>query len=189
MLEVASFLINIVGSAGYFAGTLQRQYRPERTSWIIWSGILAVTFFSYRALGAEESLWFIAGDLTATTAIMVVSLWFGVGGLTKLDRVMLLLGFSGLAIWIIFNTPLVALLCGLFADMCGAVPTLKKSLADPQSESAYMYAASCVASAIGVYLVGQWSLVLLVYPLYLFLINGATALMVAVGRYHVQRSS
>lgn len=189
MIYLASFIINVLGNIGYLNGVVRGRYQPERATWFIWTSVLSVAFFSYYTLGAKESLWFLGGDLLVSAGIAVASLKYGVGGLNRLDIMMGSLAGIGLLVWLLFNSPLVALLCALFADICGVVPTMLKSVREPRSESAWPYAASSVSALIGVYLVGQWSVTLFIYPLYLFIANGVVALTVAVGRYHTSSKS
>ncbi len=58
---------------------------------------------------------------------------------------------------------------------------------DPASEGASTFSFSSVAAMCGVLAVGEWNITLPFYPVYLFLANLVTAIVISVGQYQVYR--
>jgi hypothetical protein len=111
----------------------------------------------------------------------------GSGGWDKLDAACLIIAIMGLILWQLSHQPLLVLLGVLVADMMGAIPTVKKALNQPESESSSTFLFSTVASAMGFVAVGEWNWLLLFYPLYLFLANGITAQVIVISQYQARR--
>jgi hypothetical protein len=182
-----SMAISITGALPYAAQIVRGRVRPERTTWLIWSLILALAVWGYRATGASDSIWFIVGELVITVGIFALSLWRGMGGWTRLDVSCLFIAGLSLLVWQLADVPIIGVWGALTADAVALVPTLIKALQHPDSESAVTYACSSVAALFGILAVGEWNLVLLFYPVYLLLANFATAMVVWVGQYQVNR--
>ncbi len=182
-----SMLLGIVGALPYIAQIIWGRVRPERATWLVWSVLLILAVWSYRAVGANDSLWFLVGDLAVTVVIFGLSLWRGQGGWTRQD--LLCMGVAGISLllWAYSGIPLFAVWGVLLADIAALIPTLIKSLNDPLSESATTYGFSSAAALCGFIAVGQWNFNLLFYPAYLFLANFAVALTVWVGHYQRSR--
>jgi hypothetical protein len=182
-----SMLLGMVGAVPYIWQIVRGRVRPERSTWFVWSLILALALWSYRSSGASDSMWFLVGDFVVTVVIFFLSLWRGAGGWTRLDVGCMAIAGVSLLLWQLSSVPLFSLWGVLIADATAMVPTLIKSLHDPQSESATTYAFSSVAALCGFLAVAEWNMVLLFYPFYLFVANFTTALVVGVGKYQQSR--
>lgn len=189
MLGIISFVVSILGSIPYVYYIFKGRVRPERMTWGIWTVILILAVVSYQEAGAEESLWLLLGDLLITAGIFCISFFRGSGGLSKLDLVCLSVALVGLLLWLFSGSPLFQLVGALSADMIAVVPTIKKSLDDPMSDNPTTFAASAIASLLGIFSVGRWDITLLIYPIYLYTANFLTAVVIAVGRYQVRARS
>lgn len=182
-----SMLLGMVGALPYIAQIIWGRVRPERATWFVWSVILALAVWSYRESGANDSIWFLVGDLVVTVAIFGLSLWRGRGGWTQPDIICMVIAATSLLLWGFSGLPLFALWGVLIADIAALIPTLVKSLHDPNSESTTTYICSSIAALCGFIAVGQWNFSLLFYPAYLFLANFVVAMVVWVGKYQLSR--
>ncbi len=182
-----SFALSIVGALPYIWQIIRGGVRPERTTWFVWTLILALAVWSYRASGASDSVWFLVGDLVVTGILFLLSLWRGRGSWTRLDISCLAVAGLSLLLWEVSHISLFTVWGTLLADAVALVPTIVKSLREPDTESASTYLFSSVAALCGFVAVGQWNLTLLFYPAYLFLANFITALVVMVSKYQVSR--
>ncbi len=182
-----SIIVSAIGLVPYARQIIWGKVRPQRTTWFIWSVILAMSLLGYHAAGGGDAFWFLVGDFLVTLVVFGLSLFKGVGGWGRLDMVCLIIASLGLILWQLSSQPLLVLMGVLVADLMGAIPTIKKALELPQSESASTFLFSTAASAMGFVAVGEWNLMLLFYPLYLFLANGITAQVILVSQYQSRR--
>ena len=179
--------VSLLGLVVYARQIIWGNVRPQRTTWFIWSVILAISLAGFEAAGGGDAFWFLLGDFIVTLLVFCLSIFRGVGGWDKLDIICLIIAALGLILWQLSSLPLLVLGGVLLADMMGAIPTVKKALDHPESESASTFLFSTVAAAMGFVAVNEWNWMLLFYPLYLFLANGITAQVILVSQYQVQR--
>jgi hypothetical protein len=180
-------VLAMIGPAPYVWLIIRGAVRPSRTSWGVWTLILALAIWGYDSAGANDSIWFLVGDFSATAAVFFLSLWRGVGGWTRTDVTCVMLAGLSLLLWQATNIPLFGLWGALIADVIALIPTLIKSLRDPQSEGASAYLFSGLGAMCGFLAVAQWNFSLLFYPAYLFLANMLLAVVVWVGKYQLQK--
>lgn len=180
-------LLAMIGPLPYIWQIIRGKVRPARSTWFVWSLILALAILGYRSSGADDSIWFLVGDFTATLVIFLLSLWRGSGGLTRLDLSCLGIALVSLLLWQTSEIPLFVLWGVLIADAVAALPTVVKSLRDPASEHTSAYTFSSLAALCGFLAVAEWNLTLLFYPAYLFLANLVIAVIVKVGQYQLGR--
>lgn len=180
-------LLVIVGAIPYMWHICRGNVRPERVSWFVWTVVLLLAVWGYRSSGATDSIWFLVGDLLVTGLTFLLSLWRGRGGWTKLDVACLTIALCSLALWQFSGVELFILWGAMMADMAAAVPTIVKSLQDPRSENVTAYMCASAGALCGFMAVGKWSLGLLLYPAYLFLVNLVIGLVVWVGQYQLRR--
>ena len=187
VFSIISFVVSVAGAIPYVWHICQGNVRPERTTWFVWSAILAVACLGYRGAGARASLWFLIGDFTVTALIFLLSLWRGSGGHSRLDLVCLGIAATGLAGWQLSEVPVLSVVGALLADVTALVPTALKALRHPMTEHASIYLASSAAALCGVLAVGQWDLLLMFYPFYLFLANFTTGIIILASKYKVRQ--
>jgi hypothetical protein len=174
MLEVIGVASGVLAAGSYVPYSLdilRSKVRPERASWLIWSVLAGIAFFSQLAKGATNSAWFTGLDGIGAALVFVLALKFGVGGFTKRDITALIVSAVGLLIWFLTSDSLYALLVIMIIDAVGTSLTIAKTLKDPTTETYSMWVIVCIASCLALAAVGEFNMVLLVYPAYILLAN------------------
>ncbi|MEM7438801.1 MAG: hypothetical protein AAF393_04315 [Pseudomonadota bacterium] len=162
-----------------WAGTTQ----PQRASWLIWSILSTIAFFSQVYEGATASLWFSGVQAAGTITVFLLSISRGVGGfLNGRDAVVLLVAAGGLMVWYFLDTAIYALATTISISLLGGTVTVIKAYHAPQSETLATWTWSFVASVFALAAVGSLDLVLLAYPAYLFILNGAIVVAIYFGK-------
>jgi len=188
MLGRISLVISVLGAIPYIVSIFKNGVRPERTTWGIWTIVLLLAVVSYRAAGAGDSIWFLVGDFLITGVIFVISLFKGVGGWSKIDIASIAVAILGLIVWQLSHNPVWQMIGTLTADMVAIVPTVKKSLENPMDDSPTIFIAGSLAALLGIFSVGEWNIILLFYPVYLYTANFLTAVVIGSGRYYAKRT-
>jgi hypothetical protein len=167
----------------YILDTLRGRTRPQRASWLIWSILGSIAFFSQVFEGATHSLWFAGIQVSGTFLVFLLSIWLGVGGfLHARDRLVLLAAAGGLMAWYLTDTAVYALAITISISLLGGVVTVCKAFEEPDSETMTTWAVSFAASLCAIFAIGRLDWVLLAYPLYLFTLNGTIVLAIMAGR-------
>jgi hypothetical protein len=166
-------LLNIIAYIPYIRDTIKGETSPNRTSWFIWTTLALISFFSQKSSGATWSLCFIAIQVLGPLTVFMLSIKRGEGGFEALDLFSLIGAIVGLLAWAVSGRPEMALYFNLSVDMFGVLPTLKKSYLDPSGETISLYVLTVVAAVLAGLSVGKLSPILLLYPVYIFLADGA----------------
>lgn len=93
-------------------------------------------------------------------------------------RVCLFGALSGLAMWLIFNSPLVGLISNIFVDFMGALPTIKKSYDYPDGENRISWVLFSLANGTNLLALNTLSFAVVVLPVYLFLLSLTITLLI-----------
>ena len=106
------------------------------------------------------------------------------GGINRVDMVCLVGAVLGIASLAIFKSPLIALAVSVAVDIIAFIPTLMHAWTSPYEESLTCFALSALGGTLAVLavLVGEISVVALLYPVYSMVFNGLAALLIVSGR-------
>jgi hypothetical protein len=184
----------VIGSLGgffYLYETIVGKAQPNRITWLLWGIFPMVIFVAQRAQGVEGLSWtsFVAGF---TPLLIVAASFFNRKAYWKSeprDYYLMAAAIVGIILWAITDNPNLALLFALLADMLAAVPTLIKSYRHPQSESWIAYAISTFGFGISLLSVQTYDFENTAFVAYVFIQNGALALLASRGRKPQQATS
>jgi hypothetical protein len=183
LFGLASALLSTLAYLPYIIDTVRGRTRPQRASWLIWSVLGSIAFFSQLYEGAAASLWFAGVQVSGTITVFLLSIFVGAGVfLKRKDYIVLLLACVGLVLWYFTENAAYALAITITISLLGGVVTIEKAYRDPQSETIATWALSFVASLCAIVAVGKLDWVLLAYPVYLFALNGAILGAMLLGR-------
>lgn len=181
-LGVLSGILIVISYFPYIRDILLNKTKPERASWLIWATLGSIAFFSQLASGGSSSLILPATETLFTLIIFFLSVKFGVGRLTRRDILALIAAAIGLIIWYFTKQPVTALIITILIDLIGSVLTVIKSYQEPETETLATWVIVAVAGILATISVGKFDWILLLYPVYIFAANGATALAIILGK-------
>lgn len=125
----------IIGYLPYIYEVLRKTTTPNRASWFIWSLSTAIILFGVDATGTHEAIWVPIADAVGCFSIFIFSIFLGTGGWSKTDKISLAICVASLVILGYTGDALVALIMNLLIYVSGYIPTIRKSIIDPKSES------------------------------------------------------
>lgn len=167
IFAVGAGVIVSIGAPFYLRDILRGKTRPERTTWLIWSVLAIIAFFSQLKLGARWSLVFIGLGAVGNLIVYGLSLRHGYDGWKGGDKLALVVAGLGLVVWAVTRSPLAALLGVVIADFAGGVLTIQKAYRKPRSETTITWLFASTAWLLAALSVGRFSFDLLIYPLYM----------------------
>ncbi len=171
--EIAG-IIHILAFVPYVVAILHGKTKPHRGSWFVWALLSFALLASYRAAGGDETIWSPLAMFVGSFVIFLMSLRYGVGGWdSRLDQYCLVGALSGVAALFIFSSPLIALSISMLTDIFAAVPTVHKSIIDPESEDLTAWGMALFASVVNLLAIDDWSIAISGYPIYAVLIFAA----------------
>ncbi|MEI8062282.1 MAG: hypothetical protein WCG97_03225 [bacterium] len=134
-LGIISGIFLITGYIPYIYEVIRGTDIPNRASWCIWSLSTLIILFGVHETGTHEAIWVPIADAIGCFVIFILSLRLGTGGWSKTDKISLVVSLLGLIIWLMTGSALIALVANLIIYISGYIPTIKKSIRNPRSES------------------------------------------------------
>ena len=166
----------------YIFGILKGTVKPSRASWLIWSVLTAMGFFTQLAVGATHSLWLPGVQGLGVIIVFLLSIRYGSGGLSKGDLYTLIAAGIILLLWYFTEDAITAVYLTVLVDALGVWLTVAKSYKDPESETLITWVLSGTAGIFALFAVTGWSLPVLAYPIYIMLGNYAVVAALLLGR-------
>ena len=174
---VIALALSLGAMIPYIVESIQGKVRPERVSWLIWT-LLGVVYF-WTAIVEDGAVLFTAGELVGPIIAFVLALIYGVGGRSKLDLVMLALALTAI-IWLVFtDNTLISLILALVADGIALVLTIRKLHIDPVSESRWAWAVFGLSGVFGMISINNYTVETLAFPIYV--VVGSTYIAIKAG--------
>ena len=177
-------LISAAGSIPYILAVIRGTARPRLVSWGVWAVLAGVMTVSAFIEGAMASAAMTAITFIACATVTILGWQRRTGGINRVDMVCLVGAVLGIASLAIFKSPLIALAVSVAVDIIAFIPTLMHAWTSPYEESLACFALSALGGTLAVLavLVGEVSVVALLYPVYSMVFNGLAALLIVSGR-------
>lgn len=172
----------LIGIFPYIRDILKGTTKPERASWLIWTVLFAIAFFTQLAEGARWSLIMPGLNFFVVFFIFMLAVKFGSGGLLRRDVISLIVAGLSLVVWALTKQPLAALLIIIAIDGSAAYLTLYKSYLEPETETLFLWIMSVLSGVFTVLTVNHLRFDLLVYPIFITLADSSVVLAILLGR-------
>lgn len=156
----------------YIVAILKGKTKPSRATWFIWAAIGIILAASYRASGAEDTIWVAVSEAIAPTIIALLAIKYGVGGAEKIDIIAFVGSLFSLFLWWFFGSPVVALVANLAIDFFAAIPTIKKSWIKPEEEDRFAWSLTQTGNLFNLFAIDKMLFSVILYPVYTFIIDG-----------------
>lgn len=174
--------VAVADTIPYVRDILRGMTRPHRGTWLVWGVLAVVVTCSQHADGASWSVLVAAAQAGLTLGVFVLSIRRGEGGLGRLDVLMLAVAAGGIAGWTVADEPIVATVCIIVADLVAAAMMMPKTFRDPGSETLSTFGLASLSGLLAACAVGGVDAGLLLYPVYLCVVNGMIALVICERR-------
>lgn len=182
LFGILSGTVIFFGGPPYLLDILKGKTKPQRTTWFIWTFLGSISFTSQLKLGAHWSLVYVGLNAAGNLAVFLLSLKYGIGGWRKMDVTALIIACIGVAISLIFTSPLIALTGSIVADFAGTSLTLYKTYLDPSSETSITWFFMGTSSLFAALAVGKLDFSLLLYPAYICIVTYGVLVAQWLGR-------
>lgn len=180
-LGIIGGVLAFVGYIPYVRDIFNHKVKPQRAAFFIWLMLGLIAVFSQFAKGATSSLWLPSLETVGSLVVFLLSIQYGIGGFSKKDYIALLIAAMGLIAWYFTKEAAVALYLVILVDAAGVYLQLHKAYLHPETET---YTAWLLASLGGIFTllaVGSWDIILLSYPIFIIIANGAVVVAIQMG--------
>ncbi len=164
-------VFNSLGFIPYIRDILKGNTKPQRATYWIWFTVSVVAFFGQWAGGARWTLVWSFTALAGTGTVAVLSLKYGYKSFHRLDGLAILATIIGVALSLIFRSPLLAVVTAVLIDAIAASLLLHKTWLAPHTEHIWAWTISLTAATCGVLAVGHWQPAVYLAPLLNLAVN------------------
>jgi len=163
--------LNIIGTIPYVRSIYRGKTKPHLFSNIIWLVVTAIAFLGQVTKDAGPGAWTTGVATLTTLYILILAIKYGTKDVTRLDYVFLVLGLASIIPWILTDDPTISIVMATLVDVCGFIPTMRKTWNDPLSEDLLAWVINFIRHGISMLAIRNLVLATLFYPLALFVMN------------------
>lgn len=170
-IGLVTILLSIAGHAPYIIDTWRGKTKPHLFTWLTWSIIVAVAFFSQWTSGGGAGSWGTGVTSAIVIIIAVLATSRGTKDVTATDKLFFLGALITIVPWYLTKDPTLSIIMASLIDACAFIPTIRKTLKDPGSETLATYSLNLVRHSLSIFALANYSLATVLYPSYLLVMN------------------
>jgi hypothetical protein len=174
---VLSATLTILDTIPYITNVLRKNTKPRIVSWFNWSLLAGI---AAAAAIADKQYPSAVLSLAATLECMLVVIFglkFGDRKFEFIDVVCQAGAILGLILWIVFNSPLVAIVASASIDFIASLPTIKHIWQKPNEETVSLFILSAIGAFFALAATHHPRVSGLVFPIYIVAINLFTSVL------------
>jgi hypothetical protein len=177
-----SVLIGFVAYAVYFKGIFANRIKPHVFSWLIWGVVVTIAFAAQVVKGGGAGTW--NTGFTALACFVIAGLAYPRGRkeFSIYDWISLLGAFAALLLWALVKEPTASVIILSVVNLCGTVPTLRKSYEVPDEESASTFTLNGFKFAVAFMALESYSVATWLFPVTVLLSNAAIISVILIRR-------
>lgn len=184
-LSVIATVIAVISYVPYIRDIWKGKTKPHAFSWLVWAIITYIAGFAQLAGGGGIGSLVAFSTATISLGIAVYSYWKGTINITASDWVSLGVALLAIPLWLVTDSPLLAVILVVGIDIAAFWPTIRKSYHQPHSENISTYALSTVKHCLTVAAQQQYNLLTVLFPLWLAIITAAFVAMLWIRRVKI----
>lgn len=185
-LVVIGSLLTLGSVLPYIRDVVRSKTKPRIVSWFTWSLLTGISLAASLSDHAYASAALLAAATLATAIVVVLGLRFGDRTFERMDIICQVSALVGLGLWLMFDSPAIAVLASVAIDLVGALPTLKHTWQKPYEETSLTFLVSSVGAMFILLATTTWRVTTLAYPIYLVVINGLLGMVIVVRHRYVK---
>lgn len=181
-LAIIGASIMLFATVPYIIDIVKRKTKPNIVTWLTWTLLISIGAAALFASHQPNSALLLVGDAIATFAVVLFGLKYGIAKLDVFDVLCQIGAMVGLVLWLIFNSPMIAIVSTIAIDLIGTVPTFRHSWRKPDEETLITFALGVIATFLTLLSISHYSVTAWIYPAYLLLSNALIAILIIISR-------
>lgn len=166
-------VLNSIGMISYIIDTVKGRVKPNRVTFFLWGLAPMIAFASEitQGVGLQSLLTFSVGFWPILTLIASFLNKKSYWKITKFDMACGALSLIGLILWLVTKIGNIAIIFSILADLFAALPTIKKSYDNPETETIWPYFSAVIMTLITLLTIKKWDLPHYAFPVYILIVN------------------
>jgi hypothetical protein len=174
---------NVLGAGSYMVRLLRSEIQPHIVTWSIWALAPAVAFLAqlHDGVGLPSAITLFTSVSPATVVVVLLIRGNYLLDVTPFDVGCGLLSILGLALWLSLRETGFAVGFAILSDALASLPTYRKAIRRPGSESWITYGCLAVSALITLATVTEWSFARVGFLVYLAVLGSTMTATVLIG--------
>ena len=173
-LAIIGALLILGSPLPYIIDIVKGKTKPNIVTWFTWSLLTGIAAAALFAEGQPRAGQLLVADTAGTLAIVLFGLRHGIAKLDWIDGLLQLGAIVGLVLWLVFNSPMIAIVMTITVDLLATIPTLRHSWSEPDEETTITFVLCAVAALLTLLSLKTYDVSGWIYPVYLLLNNSAS---------------
>ena len=171
IVGLVAAILTFVAVAPYIIDIFRNKTKPHIFTWVIWAIVTLFVFFGQWQKGGGPGSWTtgIAGIITIFIAL--ISLKKGSRDITKLDIIMFVGALLGIIPWLLVKDPTISVVILTIIDVLAFIPTIRKTIKDPQSETFISYVLHAIRHSLSIIALTNYNLATYIFPASIAVMN------------------
>lgn len=170
---------NLTSTLIYLYSIAANKVKPHSFTFLVWSIILGINFSAQIVSGVGIAATLLATNFFACIIIFLACLAKGHTEHDKKDIICLVLGILSIILWLLTKHPIYSVTLSCFIDLFAFIPSFRKSFNKPHEDSALAYYISGFEYIFSFPSYSSFSLVSLMYPVWVTFIDISYASMIS----------
>lgn len=170
-LGLITVILAIIGHFPYIIDTIKRKTKPHVFTWLVWGIVTILVFIGQWQKGAGSGAWATGVTGLITLTIAILSIKNGTKDITKSDKLLFVVALLSIIPWFLAKDPTFSIIMLTFVDLLAFIPTVRKTIKDPTSETLFTYALNIFRHSLTIIAIANYNLATYLYPTYLLAIN------------------
>lgn len=182
LIGIITVLLSIIGHAPYIVDTWKGKTKPHLFTWLTWSIIVTIAFLGQWFSGGGAGSWGTGVTGAMVIFIALLAIKKGTKDITKSDKLFFVAALIGILPWVFTKDPTLSIIVISFIDFCAYVPTIRKTMNAPSSETLVTYLLNLVRHPLSLFAISKYNVATVLYPAYLSVMSLIIVVIILRGR-------
>ncbi|MFZ1812578.1 MAG: hypothetical protein WAU02_03620 [Candidatus Saccharimonadales bacterium] len=184
-ISLVAVIVAFISYIPYFKNIFSGKTKPHAFSWLIWSILNAIAFAGQLYDSGGVGAWAVGFTAIALITIFLLALRYGEKDIKPFDWYCLAGAGASLILWAFAKDPLGSVILITLIDALGFLPTVRKAYRRPHQETLVTFVLSTIKYFLVLVALQHYSVVTVLFPLSLVIMNGLFVIMLVFRRKKV----
>lgn len=186
ILAAIAITMSFISYIPYIRDIVKGKTKPHAFTWLIWTILSTVGFAAQISDNAGPGAYMNLVNITIGIYIIFVGFKYK-SNIVKSDYISLIVSLLTIPLWIITKNPFWSIILIIIIDIFAFIPTVRKSLINPHSETIETYFINSFKHLLSISALTRYTPITSLYPSYLVFINSVFGIMLIIRRKQIKK--
>lgn len=174
MKEIIGFItvaLAFIALYPYIVDIFKNKTKPHIFTWLVWAIVTILAFFGQWQKGGGAGSWTTGVTGIITIFIALISFKKGSRDITKFDVLIFIGALIAIIPWSLTKDPTLSIVILTIIDVLAFMPTIRKTIKDPQSETFISYVLHAIRHSLSILALANYNIATYIYPASLAVMN------------------